>query len=171
MSSECKTIRVKNRLGEMLRRPGGIVRSQAIESAVQAVETLREEYVGSIPGEIDGLEAIAARSRGKLSREDVDAMLGHASRLLTLTGTFGYELLDQVAKRFCDFADAMLEMDIHDAAPVDVHVRAMRLVCPGAADLSQEEIDNMLTGLEKVHKHYGIERKQAEVPPKKASAG
>jgi hypothetical protein len=164
MSQGCKTIRVKNRLGELLRRPGGIRRTEAIESASEAVETLRKDYVSSIPDEIGALEAIAAGSKGKLSARDIDAMLNHAGRLLTLSGTFGYELLDRVVKRFCDFAGDMVEKEIYDVAPVDVHLRAMRLVCPGAAELSEDEAADMLKGLEKVHKHYGIKEPQPDVP-------
>jgi hypothetical protein len=168
MSGGCKTIRVKNRLGELMRRPGGIRRTQAIKSASQAVETLREVYVNSIPGEIGELEAIAVGGKGRLSAEDINAMLDRAGRLLTLSGTFGYELLDRVVKRFCDFAGAMVEKNIDDVAPIDVHLRAMRLVCPGAADLSEDEADNMLKGLEKVHKHYGIDGPKPEVPKSEA---
>jgi hypothetical protein len=170
MSGSCKTIRVKNRLGELLRRPGGIQRTQAVASASEAIETLREDYVGVIPDEIGVLEAIAAGSKSGLSSLEVAAMIEGAGRILTLSGTFGFELLDRVVKRFCDFAGGMVEKNITDVAPVEVHLRAMRLVCPGAADLSEAEIDNMLSGLEKVHKHYGIERPLPAAPKEKAEA-
>jgi hypothetical protein len=156
--SVCKIIPVKNRLGELLHRPGGLKRDEAIAAADQNVETLRDEFVAAIPGEIDALELIlAAAGRQHVSARDLEAMLERAAHLLTLSGTFGYSLLDQVVKRFCDLVCGMIEKNIEDAAAVDVHLRAMRLVCPGASGLTEAEAGHMLEGLAKVHAHYGIE--------------
>lgn len=165
MSKACKIIPVKNRLGQLMRRPGGISRSEAVEAAGKAVETLRDEYVEAIPGEIAALEAIAAeRGSDRIATDDIEAMIDRAGRLLTLSGTFGYDLLDQVVKRFCDLAAGMIEYGIDDLAPIDVHLRAMRLVCPSAPALSQAEVDEMMNGLWKVHAHYGIRSREPAAP-------
>lgn len=158
----CKIIPVKNRLGQLLRMPGGVGREEAVQAAGKAVETLRDEYVNAIPNEIGALEAMVPAGAGKISAKDLDAMLNRAGRLLTLSGTFGYDLLDQVVKRFCDLANGMIEKDIDDIAAVDVHLRAMRLVCPGAPELGEDAADHMLSGLAKVHAHYGIKKMQPE---------
>jgi len=164
MGKSCKVTPVKNRLGQLLRLPGGIARDEAVEAAGQAVETLRDEYVNAIPGEIGALEAVvAAAGRRKLPPQELQAMLDRAGHLLTLSGTFGYTLLDEVVKRFCDLTSGMIEKDIGDVAPVSVHLRAMRLVCPGGRSLEEGEADNMLKGLELVHAHYGIERLQQDM--------
>jgi hypothetical protein len=156
--SVCKVIPVKNRLGELLHRPGGLKRDEAIEAAGNNVESLREEFVDAIPGEIAALEEILETAGHKhISARSLEAMLERAAHLLTLAGTFGYGLLDQVVKRFCDLACGMIEKKIEDVAPVDVHLRAMRLVCPGRPELNAAETDHMLSGLAKVHAHYGIE--------------
>jgi hypothetical protein len=156
--SVCKIIPVKNRLGELLHRPGGLKRDEAITAADQNVETLREEFVASIPGEIAALESIlAAAGRQRVAAGDLEVMLERAAHLLTLSGTFGYDLLDRVVKRFCDLVCGMIEKNIEDAAAVDVHLCAMRLVCPGANGLTEAEAGHMLEGLAKVHAHYGIE--------------
>lgn len=163
MGSCVKIIPVKNRLGQMLQKPGGIGRQEACEAAVQNVESLRDEFVGAIPGEIAALEMIVeAAGRKRMPASELDAMLRRAGQLLTLSGTYGYDLLDQVVKRFCDLASGMIDKNIEDVAPVNVHLRAMRLVCPGAPELPQEAADNMLTGLEAVHAHYGITRIQMD---------
>lgn len=163
MGSTCKIIPVKNRLGQLLRKPGGIARAEAIEAAGKNVETLRGEFVAAIPGEVAALEMIlGAAERKRLTAAQLDAMLRRADQLLTLSGTFGYDLLDQVVKRFCDFASGMIERKLHDAAPVDVHLKTMRLVCPGGAELSEAEADHVLTRLAAVHAHYGIAPIQQE---------
>jgi len=159
MGASCKVIRVKNRLGQLLRMPGGIAREEAVQAAGQAVGTLRDEYVNAIPGEVEALEAIAAGAgQRRISAQKLQAMLDRAGQLLTLSGTFGYDLLDEVVKRFCDLASGMIEKGIDEAAPVHVHLRAMRLVCPGSAPLDENAADHMLSGLQKVHAHYGITR-------------
>lgn len=159
MGSCVKIIPVKNRLGQMLHKPGGIGREEACETAALNVESLRDEFVTAIPGEIAALETIVeAAGRKRIPASELDAMLRRAGQLLTLSGTYGYDLLDQVVKRFCDLASGMIEKNVEDIAPVDVHLRAMRLVCPGAPELSQEAADNVLLGLEAVRAHYGIKR-------------
>lgn len=163
MGSGCKIIPVKNRLGELLRKPGGVARSEALEAAIRNIETLREEFVAAIPGEIAALETILdAAGRKHLSAADLDAMLRRADQLLTLSGTYGYDLLDQIVKRFCDLASGMIERNIEDAAPVEVHLRAMRLVCPGNPDLDDTESGHMLARLAAVRAHYGITTTQGE---------
>jgi hypothetical protein len=165
MGKSCKIIPVKNRLGQLLRIPGGVAREEAVEAATQAVETLRDEYVNAIPGEIAALEAIiTASGRKRVASHELQAMLDRAGHLLTLSGTFGYDLLDEVVKRFCDLTTGMIEKDICDVAPVDVHLRAMRLVCPGGPELDEAQADHMLSGLELVHTHYGIKRLQQNCP-------
>lgn len=149
---------VKNRLGQMLRQPGGIKREDAVEAAQKNVETLREEFIAAIPGEVTALEDLFAVAKmSGMSPELITAMLHRASQLLTLSGTFGYDLLDVVTRRFCDFASGMIDLGITDTAPVGVHLRAMRLLCPGNAELSKEEADRMLSSLAALHEHYRIQ--------------
>jgi len=155
--SVCKILPVKNRLGELLHRPGGPKRDEAVDAAGKNVESLRDAFVDAIPGEIAALELIlAAADRRRISPRELEAMLERSAQLLTLSSTFGYDLLDEVVKRFCDLACGMIEKKIEDVAPVDVHLRAMRLVCPDAPGLPETEADHMLSGLARVHAHYGI---------------
>ncbi len=163
MGSGCKITPVKNRLGQLLRQPGGIARPEALAEAGKNVESLREEFVAAIPGEIAALEAILeAAGRKHISATELDAMLRRADQILTLSGTYGYDLLDNIVKRFCDLASGMIEKNIDDAAPVNVHLQAMRLVCPGSAGLDETESGHMLTRLAAVRAHYGITNPQTE---------
>lgn len=156
---EVKITPIKNRLRQLLYAPGGVSREEALGAATQNVEMLREDFVGAIPVEIAALEEILqAAGKTHISKEELDAMLRRAGQLLTLSGTFGFDLLDRVVKRFCDLAIGMMENGIDKAAPVRVHLRAMRLVCPGNPELSEEEAGHMLKSLELVHAHLGIGR-------------
>lgn len=159
MSSMVKIIPVKNRLGQLLRKPGGISRDDALAAADQNVDTLREEFVAAIPVEIAALEAMLGAAGHKyVTKDDLEAMLRRAGQLLTLSGTFGFTLLDEVVKRFCDLAIGMIDKGIDKGAPVAVHLRTMRLVCPGSTELSKLEAEHVLQSLERVHAHLGIAR-------------
>lgn len=154
-----RVISVKSRLRQLLYAPGGVSREEALGAATQNVEMLREEFVGAIPLEIAALEEILnAAAKRTISKDELDAMLRRAGQLLTLSGTFGFDLLDRVVKRFCDLAMGMVENNIDKTAPIAVHLRAMRLVCPGNPELSAAEADHMLKSLEHVHAHLGIAR-------------
>lgn len=159
MGSLVKIIPVKNRLGQLLRMPGGISRDDAIATADANVDTLREEFVAAIPVEIAALETMLQKNGDKpLTKDDLEAMLRRAGQLLTLSGTFGFDLLDEVVKRFCDLTLGMIEKNIGKTGPVAVHLRAMRLVCPGGTGVGEAEAGHMLTNLERIHAHFGISR-------------
>jgi hypothetical protein len=162
---EVRIVPVKSRLRQLLYAPGGVSREEALGAATQNVETLRTEFVAAIPLEIAALETILhAAGKTRISGDELDAMLRRAGQLLTLSGTFGFDLLDRVVKRFCDLAMGMKEKNIDKTAPVAVHLRAMRLVCPGGAELGEEEARHMLVSLEHVHAHLGIKHLDGTPP-------
>jgi hypothetical protein len=162
-----KVTPVKSRLRQLLYAPGGISRNEALSTAGSNVETLRTEFVAAIPLEVAALEAILdASGRKHISKDELDSMLRRAGQILTLSGTFGFDLLDKVVKRFCDLALGMIDKNIDMTAPIQVHLRAMRLVCPGGSPLSAEEAAHMLQSLERVHAHLGIKRLETGEVPK-----
>ncbi|MDE2184121.1 MAG: hypothetical protein KGJ78_13970 [Alphaproteobacteria bacterium] len=157
MSRGWRSIHVRNRITDLIRRPGGISRSQAVKAATTDVQRLREDLIQHVPDEIGALEAIADGASGDyLSAGDLETMLEGAERLLILSGTFGLTLLDEVVKKFCDLAAGVIERGQCSVAPVSVHLRAMRLVSPDSPPLSNEEQDNLLRELSKVHAHLGL---------------
>lgn len=161
---EPKVVVVKSRLRQLLYAPGGVSREEALGAATQNVEMLRSDFVAAIPVEIAALEQMLTPGKQAVSADELDVMLRRAGQLLTLSGTFGFDLLDRVVKRFCDLAMGMKEKGIDKTAPVAVHLRAMRLVCPGGPELSAEEARHMLQSLERVHAHLGIKHLDGTPP-------
>ena len=157
IAADFKLYRVKNQLGELMRRPGGVSREQAVGEANKGIESLREGYVKAIPVEIAELEEMVAANRSdEISADEIGRLLSRASRLLTLSGTFGYDLLDGVVKRFCDLGLGMIEKGITSVAPIEVHLRAMRLVSPDSVPLAREEAQELLDELSRVHAHFEL---------------
>jgi len=125
MGSTVKVIPVKNRLGMMLDARGGMARDDAVSAAGQNVETLRSVFIKAIPREVAALEAMLnATGRTTITKDELEAMLRRAGQILTLSGTYGFGMLDDVVKRFCDLAMGMIDKNIEQTAPVAVEKKA-----------------------------------------------
>jgi len=152
--SGCKIIRIKNKLGELLSVPGGVSRDEAVGEATRLIEELREDCEKAVPVEITRLEDMVAEAGEEISRQTLQNVIDQTDPLLTLSGTFGSEILDAVVKRFCDLCMGMVDKDITATAPLNVHFRAMRLVYK--SELSDQECAAILAELSRIHAYYGI---------------
>ena len=161
--SGCKIIRVKNILGELLHKPGGVSRDEAVQEAQQLIEELREECEKAVPVEIARLEEMVAKAVPQISRFQLLDVLSQVDPLLTLSGTFGAETLDAVVKMFCDFVAGMVEKNLTDTAPLLVHLRAMRLLLN--SEISADDSAEILQELALVHAHYGVTSHLDDAPP------
>lgn len=165
----CKIIRVKNILGELLHTPGGVTREEAVHEAQQLIEELREDCERAVPVEITRLEEMVTRAGPQITRFQLLDILSQVDPLLTLSGTFGSETLDAVVKRFCDLVAGMIEKDLTDTAPLNVHLRAMRLVYK--TELDDPDSAAILEELSRIHIHYGIVSHADDAPPSDAVPG
>jgi hypothetical protein len=162
----CKIIRVKNLLGEALSKPGGISRDDAVAEAQKLIEVLRDDCEKAVPVEITRLEQMVAAAGSQITARQLAEIIDQVDPLLTLSGTFGSDTLDAVVKRFCDLCVGMLEKGITTTAPLDVHLRAMRLVFK--TELSEAENTAVLGELSRIHTHYGIASHIDDAPPAEA---
>ena len=72
-------------------------------------------------------EAVNAYSKNQM-RE----ILCLGDQIVTLAGTFSYDALDKAARSLCDVADGLVRTKRNDMASIHVHMRALRLLAPGA---------------------------------------
>jgi hypothetical protein len=152
-----KVLFPKIRLQEMLNRPGGISREDALAGAMENVRSISGEGDQQIEDSIVRIEAIAiSRAKTQFSPEDLKAILILADQIVTLAGTFGYSSLDRATKNLCDMADGLLYTDRGEVAPILVHVRAVRLFAPTSLGLSEEEAQKVLAELDKIKKFYNF---------------
>ena len=63
-----------------------------------------------------------------------------------------------VGTNLCDVVDGLLARGLTDAAPVLVHVQAMRFMIPGSAKFGQGEVTLILAELARVRDHYQFTR-------------
>lgn len=150
-----KTFFPKTRLSELVARPGGIPRDLAVEGAMAAIQELRGESDKMIGLLIEAIEEIVYGSKGmQLSHEDMFRVLKHADQIVTLAGTFGYQFLDIAVRSLCDVTDGLIRSNMHDAAPIAVHIQSMRLLGPNTNTLTPEQAGKVLGELAKILTHY-----------------
>jgi hypothetical protein len=153
-----KTFFPQTRLAELAARPGGVLRSDAIESAQKNIESLRGEADATLLKSIAAVQKIAyGMKRGELSEEEMHSILKLADQIVTLAGTFGYSALDRVVRSLCDLTDGLLRAGLRDAAPILVHVQSIQLIAPGSPQRSPEDIEKIHAELAKVIAHYRFE--------------
>jgi len=155
----------ETRLAKLAARPGGVMRDMAIENAKQSVEGMRGEGDDAIKREMDEIEKILEGVEdNRIPVEQTKAILRHADQLVTLAATFGYEPLARCMRSLCDVADGVVRANIDDAAPIAVHVHSMRLLAPGSAVLSAEQVELVLGELAKILTHYEFRSIAADDP-------
>jgi hypothetical protein len=145
----------KIRLQEMLNRSGGIGREQAVEAAIENLRGISAEGDAVIVAAIAAIEHIATGAvSGKLKPEEIRWILEETDQIVTFAGTFGYTALDRAARGLCDLADGMLNANLQDAAPILVHIRALRMFSPAAVPLGAAVADQVLAELGKILDYY-----------------
>ena len=156
-----KTIRLRNELARRVKQPGGISREEAISAASKGVESLRDNLVPALLGEVTALEAMMKTSPATLSAADIDHIFRHSNVIFNLAGTFGFAVLRDVA---ASLEDLLSEVWPHGECPRDaivVHVRAARLAAPGETRLGADETEDLLSRLAAVRMHVGRKLKHA----------
>jgi hypothetical protein len=152
-----KTSFPRTRLSQLAARSGGIAREQAVEAAMESVESLRGEGDEAIKSSIAAIEAIMNHARnGQLATDRIQEILPYADQIVTLAATFGYDSLAKVMRSLCDVADGLIRAGLRDAAPIAVHVQSMLLLMPGSTALSAEQVEVVLGELAKVLTHYNF---------------
>ncbi len=149
----------KTRLVELAARSGGVTRETALDGANKLLDNARPGADITIENAIRTLEEIVSRAKGgALGEEDMHDVLRHADQIVTLAGTFGYESLDSAVKNLCDVTDGLITAKLYHAAPIAVHIRAMRMFCPGATPIPPEPTYKILSELGKILTHYNFTR-------------
>ena len=144
-----------NRLGEMMAEPGGVNREDALTVAGGSLEALREESINGIEAAFKEIERIARSSlAADMSPQDLQSVLQLTDRIITLAGTYGFDLLDTVARSLGDLANLLMERPKRPAGAILVHIHAAQLFSPRAEAPSADEARGLLTELRKVIEHF-----------------
>lgn len=155
----------KTRLSELAARNGGVTRDRAVEEALKSIDNLRDHAVTTIESATQAIEGIAYSAKGgRIAAEDMQKILRDADCIVTMAATFGMKALENVAKSLCDVTAGMIGNNMGDAAPIAVHVQAIRLAAPSKAELGEAEAGHVLGELTKVRMHYGFASLAQDAP-------
>ncbi|MGA9795716.1 MAG: hypothetical protein WBQ17_09300 [Rhizomicrobium sp.] len=148
----------KTRLSELAARSGGVTRERAVEEALKSIENLRDHAITTIDSATVSIEAAVGRAQdGRMPTDDMQKVLRDADSIVTMAATFGMSALENIGKSLCDICDGLLARQMHDVAPIAVHIQAIRLAAPGKPEIAAAAAAHVLGELSKVREHYGFD--------------
>ena len=158
--SVVRKFHVPNRLGEVMKKKGGIYAHEAITRAEAGVESMREECLQTIT---DTLAEIEARFGPAADREhaEFEELYVLGLRVIDVSGFVVETRLDRAMASLCTLADSCGEKGRWRWPAVDVHLDAIKLLYANGEALGAEACEAVLEGLYKVSKHRPAEEADA----------
>lgn len=145
----------KLRLAELLRSPGGLSVSEAVERAQANLEEIRPACTADLLALLELCEA----GCGNIGEKFDDAVLAElyaiAVKGIGAGEVCGLPGLDLALTSFCDLLDHLRTVARYDGEAVGVHVRAWRLLM--TSDLPEAGRQQVVDGLLKVSGRYAAE--------------
>lgn len=144
--------RVDTRFQQLARRPGGVSRDRAIESAQRQIDEMKTDFADWLDRELKELSTALQRVA---SNPAAPAVLEHAHQtcrgLRDVGSTMGYELITFVAGNLCDVLDAIKAGAHCDKDMIDCHMDALLLArTEPYRSLGPEQLPEMARGLRRV---------------------
>jgi hypothetical protein len=145
------------RLAKVVKLSGGKLRGEAVKAAKENVESLRDVSIDGIEAALRETEDLLHKAQsGYLTKDQLIQIQELADRVVTLSGTFGYARLFDVARSLCELASLLLADEVVPAGPLLVHVHAAWLFAPRASALPEGSAQSVLTELGKVLEYFGL---------------
>lgn len=148
--AETQLLDIVTRLGECLKRPGGVERDRAIARARSGVEGLRQRFRTVLDREIEAMVLLVPADLQDVAGQALDDLAFRAGVVFNLAGTYGFAALQAAAANLLDLIVLMRRDGATASAPLLVHVMACRLLAPSAPVLSREEAVQLIAQLKRV---------------------
>jgi chemotaxis protein histidine kinase CheA len=143
---------VESRFQQLARRPGGVTRERAIDSAQRHIEELKTDFGDWLDRELQDL-ASSIRQLAAIPRNaaTLDRAEQACSQLRDVGGTMGYELVSFIASNFCHILDAIKAGAAYDKDMIDCHMDALLLArTEQYRHLTPDQVPEMASGLRRV---------------------
>ena len=154
--TEAHNIKVKNRLGELMRQPGGRSVIDAIRTAESRVEKNRDTFVVALDRAIGRLEAAGAGLTEQQDPQRTAEIYAAANDMIAMAGLVGFQALDEVAHGLCDLIDVLRAEGAWSAGAIKVHVDSV-LLLRGLRPQDELAREKILDGLRQVWIRFGVE--------------
>jgi len=154
MSDAVRFFTPENRLGKLLRTPGGAAVADAVVAAETGLAELggaaREELVSAL----SAVEACAAEHPAQFEAHRLEALYGLAQGAIGLGSLCERPAVDEALRSLCDLLDNFGRAERWDAEAVNVHVRSLRLLMGGSGGAQAEAA--VLHGLRQVVGRFAV---------------
>lgn len=143
-----------NKLGKLLRVPGGMAVADAVQKASAGLESLKTDCLADLNKVLEVAEACAAKAGVAYDPEVAGELYTIISTPIGVPSVCGMQSLDTCLTSLADLLDYLKGQQRWDANAVAVHLRAFRLLLhtEGAKDTAGAQA--ILEGLKKVSQRY-----------------
>ena len=149
-----RIFKVENRLAKLARSPGGKSVEEAVTSAEQRIESVRERCVAALALKAEQLAALAAGDRGEGASETLDGLYNLSNAIFGVAGVYELDALAEAACSLCDLLHGFRNGEPVNWSAVDVHVDGIRLLATGRVHGSSEGAASVLAGLRRVRARF-----------------
>jgi hypothetical protein len=143
------TFKYENRLAKAMVARGGMSASEALRSAQEAVEQVREPTLAAIDANLQEIYALSDQLKGGVDEDALHRMYVCSNQVVAMGGVFGLVELGQAAYSLCELISRFQTLDRFQQPMIQVHVDGLKLLrSPG--DHVAEHRAQVLEGLRQV---------------------
>lgn len=143
----------ENRLGKLLRVPGGPAVADAVEAAASGLAELAGPAREELAAAVAAVEGSAGRRSGEFDAAGLEELYGLAQATIGLASLCGRPAVDEALRSLCDLLDNLSRRERWDTEAVAVHVRSLRLLM-SEAGAEPQAAEAVLQGLKRVTGRY-----------------
>jgi hypothetical protein len=151
----------ENRLGKLLRTPGGKPVAEAMADAKQGLEGLQGDCLADLDKMLAAADAIVAQVGGRFDAKLSADLYATVSAAIGVPTACGLEPVDTALISLSDLLDYLTEKSIWDTNAVAVHLRAVKLLMRTASSHDEAGAQAILEGLRQV----GLRFARSDTPP------
>ena len=118
----------ENRLGKMVREPGGVRIGQALEQAGHNLDSIQDSCLEAMDVQIAELERLCTEGGRQPADGVKDRIYDLANDIVAVAGAFQLKELGQAAFSLCELTDRLRTRGKWNQAAVEVHLSAFRLL-------------------------------------------
>lgn len=144
----------ENRLGKLLRIPGGAAVEDAVIAAESGLADLEAPAREELTAALAAVEACAAERPAQFEAAGVEELYGLAHGAIGLASLCQRPSVDEALRSLCDLLDNLSRAERWDAEAVSVHVRSLRLLMGEVGGGDGRAAEAVLQGLRRVSARY-----------------
>ena len=118
----------ENRLGKVVREPGGVHLNEALVQAGRNLDSIQAECLAVMDGQIEEMERLCAEGGRRPEDEIKHRIYDLANDVLAVAGSFQLKQLGEAAFCLCELVDRLRTRGKWNQAAVEVHLSAFRLL-------------------------------------------